>query len=814
MTDSSRARFGHFFAPIQRWFARLADLIHRGLRALEPAPARSVWIGRLVLLALLALGAWIGAESLNLPFGLWADMVLGALVAFLMYALVQLVRGPVLGLLGLLERVWTPGGLVVVLATMGLFMALGLPPQLAIPFGLLLGLGFVLAGAGISLLRAPPRRVVAGTLCLLPGLAVLVFSLVWLLGDEREDDPVMALIEAPMHGGEPWQRYLSAGPYPTGFLTYGSGTDRWRRAYADEVSWRTESVDARDLLNRPSGFGLNLRQRWWGFGLDALPINGRVWYPVDAAGPHPLVLIVHGNHDMMHYSDPGYAWLGEHLASRGHVVVSVDQNFINGGLFGNVPRENGVRGWLLLEHLAAWRQWHSAPEHPMHAQVDLDRVVLIGHSRGGEAAALAAAFNRLERYPEDARIRFDFDFGIQGVAAIAPVDGQFWTSGKPTELEDVSYFVIHGGMDADVYFFSGDRQLVRTQPDVSRGRFSASLYVHHANHGQFNTVWGDNDAGMSSGRLLNRAWLLSGEDQRHVGLLYLTAFVENAVARPAAIPELFCDPRTAGSLLPPTLYVARCDDGRRVILADFEQGLDLAEGSLPGVSLIGTDLDLWAERDVGFRGSPQRRQTGVFLGWHAADAVADQPSQPAWRMDLGSELHERVRIDQHSVLWLDLAQADRDPPPRLSGDDDPNANDDFDSEAVADPDEKTALRPRLAISLLLEDEDGHQSRRALNDFAELLPPLPVRHTRLDRLNRKRYHDAAEPLLQSVAVPLAAFLGSDFDPSRLRRVELQFDPAEPGVLIIERIAITPGLNEQGSMQPSGGVEFRTDVRSQP
>jgi len=82
------------------------------------------------------------------------------------------------------------------------------------------------------------------------------------------------------------------------------------------------------------------------------------------------------------YSDPGYAWLGEHLV--------------------------------------AWRNWQTDPEHDLREQVGLDQVVLIGHSRGGEAAALAAAFNRLQRCPEDGRIEFDYEFGIQAVAAIAP----------------------------------------------------------------------------------------------------------------------------------------------------------------------------------------------------------------------------------------------------------------------------------------------------------------------------------------------------------------------------------------------------------
>jgi hypothetical protein len=72
-----------------------------------------------------------------------------------------------------------------------------------------------------------------------------------------------------------------------------------------------------------------LRSRYWGFDVTNLPLNGRVWYP-DGDGPFPLALIVHGNHFMMDYSDPGYDYLGQLLASRGIILVSVDQNFLNG----------------------------------------------------------------------------------------------------------------------------------------------------------------------------------------------------------------------------------------------------------------------------------------------------------------------------------------------------------------------------------------------------------------------------------------------------------------------------------------------------
>ena len=62
----------------------------------------------------------------------------------------------------------------------------------------------------------------------------------------------------------------------------------------------TPAVDGRPMLN-----GWNdERKDFWGFDRDELPLQARVWYP-DGDGPFPLVLIVHGNHSMYEYSDPG-----------------------------------------------------------------------------------------------------------------------------------------------------------------------------------------------------------------------------------------------------------------------------------------------------------------------------------------------------------------------------------------------------------------------------------------------------------------------------------------------------------------------------
>jgi fermentation-respiration switch protein FrsA (DUF1100 family) len=160
----------------------------------------------------------------------------------------------------------------------------------------------------------------------------------------------------------------------------------------------------------------------------------------------PLILVVHGNHSMDDFSDPGYDYLGELLASRDYIVASVDQNFLNGAgiheaVLGGLEQDNDARGYLLLQHLTLWHRWHETKDHPFEGKVDTGKIALIGHSRGGEAAALAAAFNHLPAHPDNAMIPFDFGFDIGAVIALAPSDGQYQPRQRSTPLEDISHFL-------------------------------------------------------------------------------------------------------------------------------------------------------------------------------------------------------------------------------------------------------------------------------------------------------------------------------------------------------------------------------------
>src|ERR1051326_2723350 len=181
------------------------------------------------------------------------------------------------------------------------------------------------------------------------------------------------------------------GPYPVKTLYYGSGTDRQRPYYRDSVAIKTKSGEA-SSFGSMSRDQAEDRKKYWGFDAKAFPINGRVWYP-DGPGPFPLVLVVHGNHDMKDFSDPRAQYLGEHLASRGFILASLDENFLNGAM----RNENDGRAWMMLKHLEAWRGFNDSSASPLHGKVDMHNIAIMGHSRGGEAVGHAAAFNRLSR---------------------------------------------------------------------------------------------------------------------------------------------------------------------------------------------------------------------------------------------------------------------------------------------------------------------------------------------------------------------------------------------------------------------------------
>lgn len=263
------------------------------------------------------------------------------------------------------------------------------------------------------------------------GLALVAYPIYLLVDEGSNPYPIdFEQTTAPLLSEDGLPNPGEPGAYEYKYFTYGNGTDKRRPEYAEEVAYKTETVDASLIIPEWKGKKAKWRERYWGFGMKEFPINGRTWMP-EKEGKLPLVLIVHGNHGMEHHSDPGYAYLGELMASKGFITVSVDENFINGtwsGDFGG--KEMPARAWLLLKHLSQWRSWNNDESSDFYQKIDMNNIMLMGHSRGGEAVSIAAAYNKLSHFPDNALVNFDFNFGIQGIVAIAPTDARYfrnWT---------------------------------------------------------------------------------------------------------------------------------------------------------------------------------------------------------------------------------------------------------------------------------------------------------------------------------------------------------------------------------------------------
>ena len=597
------------------------------------------------------------------------------------------------------------------------------------------------------------------------------------------------------------------GPYEVRRLYYGSGTDRRRPEYRDSVSITTETVDASKLVSL--GATAKERNGYWGFTPKEFPINGRAWYPAgeprDGDG-FPLVLIVHGNHDMRDFSDPGYGYLGELLASRGFVFASFDMNFINGG----IRNENDGRGWFLLKHIDAFKNFAADESTPFFGRIDFDRIALIGHSRGGEAVGHAAAFNRLSRYPDDASLEFDFNHGIRGIIAIAPVDGQYLPTGRLVPVEDVNYMVFHGSHDGDVTSFHGLRLYNRLRFTGGGDYFKTAIYMYRANHGQWNTVWGNKDNGPRSARRLDLRGRIDGEAQREFGRIYISAFLETVLRDSPDYMPMFRDHRAIGGWLPETMYITQFESSGFRPLATFEEDIDVTTGTARGVTLRGDSLGVWREEllDLRSRNRPTTSSSqdnhALRLGWNnRVRGDGDALGTPAdYAISLPAGLGAEWGLSAASRLDLQLGAVEGRPGPRGSADQDSDADDGAGgtNEAAGaaaaaggggDRDEGDGDGDEEAVdlSVVVTDAGGESASVPLSDYGPIRRPL---ETVVRRRNDAESFDTQwELVLQSFSIPLADLVEANpaFDPTRPREIRLLFDRAPAGTVVVDDIGFS-------------------------
>jgi predicted dienelactone hydrolase len=467
------------------------------------------------------------------------------------------------------------------------------------------------------------------------------------------------------------------------------------------------------------------------------------------------VLIVHGNHPMSEYSEPGYAYLAEHLASQGYLAVSIDENFLNGlAFFDGEFAEMPLRAWLILQHLQQWRLWNETPGNPFAGKVDLDRVALIGHSRGGEAVAWAAHLNWQSMEPVSSVSRpADFGFGIRGVVAIAPSYAYAGPGSRRPTLDHSNYLLLAGGHDADTYLLYGQQQYNHMRFDENPGGFKALAYVYQANHGQFNSVWGDADRGLYNSWLLNRAPLLTAEQQQQAARVLIAGFLHAAVRDEPAYRDLFRNPATARAWLPEGAVVTQYQD-ERAILVENNSGRADTQATTATRELTLSRAEALLLRD----GQTGQGNWALHLAWDAG-------SRPVYEIALSRAEASAWGLTPAHSLTFALASVPGEASPG-------------------------------AVAVELETAAGESARLSLSDFAPLVAPLPAHLVKAGWLaglsNFPGKMAPEERVLQTYTLPLASFtaLNPDFDPAQLSAIRFAFDGGSQGAVYLDEIALVP------------------------
>ncbi|MGD1218632.1 hypothetical protein AB9Q10_09355 [Streptomyces krungchingensis] len=338
-----------------------------------------------------------------------------------------------------------------------------------------------------------------------------------------------------------------------------------------------------------------------------------------APGHRPLALFLHGRHGTCFTgrdditgdwpcpagakpvpSHRGYLRAQKLLASQGYVTVSVSANGVNGQ--DHVAEDGGAqaRSSLVRQHLARWADWaahrSSAPRIVRSAApADLSRVLLVGHSRGGEGVNRAATDSLYRAPAAQDGYRGPVRWHIRGTVLIGPT--LFGQNPAP----DVPSMTILPGCDGDVSDLQGEMYVDGTR-GVGRGAaLHSAVYMVGANHNYFNSEWTPGQAqapaeddfwsGDEPDRVCSRSasTRLTARQQQAAGATYLAAAARVFVAGDDRVRPLLDGSNRRAPSAGPARVLTHAVGGRRIPAFLPDAGVTVDGGRL--CNQVDTDVD-------------------------------------------------------------------------------------------------------------------------------------------------------------------------------------------------------------------------------
>lgn len=443
------------------------------------------------------------------------------------------------------------------------------------------------------------------------------------------------------------------------------------------VDYYDDTFSSPPNLNDPfdfSSMGFPIVRNWFTIRYPAATSGSGVSLP-SGSTRYPVVLFLHGRHPICsgvpwvdrynvncagtkipNYA--GYNYILDVLASRGIIAISIDAYDIQPS---NSTYNYEARGRLILGHLNRLRDWDQNGTDPFgsifHNRIDMTRIGIVGHSRGGEGVVAATEINAAEPAT--------YGHSIKAVAAIAPTDQQ---SGTNWDIETAPYFLITSAADGDVRNQQGFRTYDRAYPTgvpVQHPKMIA--WVHGANHNYYNTIWTPSPPltpphGYDWASDDGYVWTgprITDVEQRQIGLVTLVAFFRQHLQDIKAYKELFTGRLEVTSMRNDVIHWTYQDAERRT-LDDFEQSPHVQNPSNPltgigansfnGPVTLSSGLSPAAEEwfnDTSWSLSASgffHETWGARLGWNSPQTYESE--LPVGKRDVSAYTHLSFRVTQ------------------------------------------------------------------------------------------------------------------------------------------------------------------------
>ena len=515
---------------------------------------------------------------------------------------------------------------------------------------------------------------------------------------------------------------------------------------------------------------------------------GSVIHPTDlSGGEHPLVMIMHGRHSTVYNpttnaaalawppsasqlpipSYEGYDYVSNILASHGYIVVSISVNGINAQ--DNNAADLGMiaRAVVMEKHLDFWNTLTTTGAAPFGdefvGKVDMQDVVTMGHSRGGEGVAANYVYNESLGSP----------YGIKGVFALAPVDFNRYV------VNNANFAVLLPYTDGDVSdlqgvkFYDDARYKVPGDPTPKY-----SILVMGANHNFYNTIWtpglfpaGTSDDWSSSATRRADPYAgtpgvngrLTDAQERSTLVATLSAFVRSTAGGETEFAEILKgDAPIPPSSLSKEIYFSYQAPDTAATRLDLNRQTGPENLDINTLGGAVTQSGLSTYKIVGYATTPTSLR---FV-------LPDQPRGREPHTTISSRATSLPGLSQLVVTWDDPSAIYENALP--AGSNDVSGYDVISFRAGLNFADYRNVYATQDFSVALTDGAGNSKSVPISDFTKWLFYPPGKVSPLPKL-----------VLSMIRIPLGAFVGVNL--TDVRSVQFKFDRRPTGALVFADLA---------------------------